>query len=276
MEAQLQHAISTEQLIRQMDRSIKSIFFELETLKLTLLKRATKLFHYKKLILTAGLLLAGSTSAFADEIVFNNWTTNYLYSGNYILEVNNDTAGYFDYSLTVNPWNAESTGLFIDLGNFDLPGDPFADPLVVDLHNDNPAGTVSLYTYDSNSPDCGAGCSLATLDPEVQPYLAAFDSEWELVFRLGEHTFDDIQTFSFRTSDFGLDLSAFEMAAVRSNQFCHGDDLLPDDEKPCYFGNKAYSNQPQPQPGPTVSEPGITALFAIALGIAGFARRNSA
>lgn len=226
--------------------------------------------NIKSLLAAAGLAAGLASSAQAGQITFTNWISSDSDVANYSLSIDDNTAGYFNYSVSVNPWNAEAIGLFFDLGNLDLAGNPFSDPSVLELSGSD----VALFSYDTPSPNCGASCALSsTLEAATQAELNNFDSEWELVFRLGDSGFDGIQTFNFTTTDFNLSLDAFEMAAIRSNQFCHGDDLLPTDENACYWGDKVYSVD---QAQVTVSEPGAFALLTLALAISGFARSRKA
>ena len=60
----------------------------------------------------AGLALSTSASA---SVVYDFAGA----TGNYQLTVT-QVGTEFNYELTVNPWNAEALGLFIDLGDFDL------------------------------------------------------------------------------------------------------------------------------------------------------------
>jgi len=51
-----------------------------------------------------------------------SWTNenNQPAVGNYILNVT-DLGSTFRWQVTVNPWNAEALGLFMDLGNVEIP-----------------------------------------------------------------------------------------------------------------------------------------------------------
>lgn len=225
----------------------------------------------KGLFATSALAAIMSTGANADQITFETWITNEGDTGNYILTIDDNTAGSFNYNVTIDPWNAEALGLFLDLGDFDLPGP-------VGLTNESPAGEVALYATDTSSMDCGDGCNLSGLDPTlIDP-----DGEWEMVFRLGQTGFDSIQTFSFTTNDFGLSLTDFGMAGIRSQQLCSGTDLLPGDIDSCGDSDKSYSSTPSdptdpgggPGGGPNVSEPGAFALLSLALAMTGFSRAN--
>lgn len=61
------------------------------------------------------ILLAMMPSLASATVIYNSWTSNDSQTGNYILTIN-ASGGFFNYNLTVNPWNAEALGLFIDLG----------------------------------------------------------------------------------------------------------------------------------------------------------------
>ena len=192
-------------------------------------------------------------SAHAAVITYDSWTTNEGNSGNYILTVDDNTAGSFNVNLTVNPWNAEALGLFIDFGNVDVGA--------VGLSSVNPAGQVSLFDTDTTSDSCGGGCNLNGLAPPVDNP----DGEWELVFRLGSQGFDNIQTFSFSINDFGLSLSDWGLVGIRAQQLCNGNDLLPGengDAEECNGSDKSYGSS---TPTHQVPEPGALALFGVGL-----------
>ncbi len=215
----------------------------------------------------------------AAEITYDTWTTNENDSGNYILTINDNTAGKFNFNLTVDPWNAEALGLFIDFGdkpigltNVDNGATP--DPLditAVGLSNVSPVGEVAVFNTDTSSDGCGQGCNLQGLSPPV----AVPDGQWELVFRLGSQGFDSIQTFSFTTNDFGLTLADFGLAGIRAQQYCDPGDLLPGDT--CDGSDKSYGSTnggPGPEPDP-IPEPGSLALLGLGLAGLGYFRRKS-
>ncbi|WP_367154556.1 hypothetical protein [Methylomonas sp. HYX-M1] len=211
----------------------------------------------KKLFLTA-LLAVPITSQSA---TFNTWTTNEGGTGNYILTVTEQaTDGIFDFNLTVNPWNAEALGLFIDFGNNDLGA--------TTLSNVTPSGQVSLFATDTSSDNCGSGCNLNGLFAPV----SSPDGEWELVFRLGSQGFNNIQTFSFTVGGLaGLNDTDITLAAIRSQQLCSGTDTLPTGS--CGGSDKSYGTPTFP--GPTVPEPGILGLIGIsALALRKFAKKQ--
>lgn len=210
-----------------------------------------------------GILASLSSSSFAGQIVFDTWTSYFpTPPPNYNVTVDDSTAGMLDFSVTVNPWNTEALGIFFDLGNNDI------NPALLGLTSADP---VVLFSSDTASPNCGAGCSIQLLMSQIDLNTGG-DDEWEMVFRLGEETFDNIQTFNFSINDMGFGLSDFVQVGIRSQQTCHGTDLLPGDLSDCYWGDKSFSASPQLSPGPTVSEPGTLSLIALALAMAGSVR----
>ena len=159
---------------------------------------------------------------------------------------------------TVEPWNAEGLGLFIDFGDVDITGP-------VGLTNIVPQDQIELYATDTMSNSCGQGCNLNGIDAPI----ANPDEEWELVFRLGRQGSQGIQTFSFSINDFGLDESAWGLVGVRAQQLCGpGDDPLPDgmcggSDKS--FGSGVIDPGPDPDPNPSVPVPGTLLLLGLGL-----------
>ena len=203
-------------------------------------------------IITLSVALMLSPLAHAGMIEYKTWETEPATdSGNYIFTVTQG-GGFFNYNLTVNPWNAEALGLFIDFGNVDLG-------VAANVTNEIPSGEVSLFAQDTMSNDCGAGCTLqGPFKKDEGP--GVYDNEWELVFSLADQGWDNIQTFSWTTQDFGLALSDFGLVGIRSQQLCSGNDLLPGDEDDCDGSDKSYSGTPV-----SVPEPATIALFALGL-----------
>ena len=206
--------------------------------------------------------LALSCAAASATVTYNTWSSNELPNGNYQFSVNhNPIAHTFNYNLTVNPWNAEALGLFIDLGAVTISGP-------VTLTNVLPSGQVAVHATDTAVHDCGSGCNLNGLNPPL-----ASDGQWELVFRLADTGFNGIQTFSWTTQDFGQDEEDFGLVAIRAQQLCTSG-TLPNNN--CNGSDKAYG---YPQAGNTpqqtqVPEPGSLALFSLALaGLAALRRK---
>ena len=212
------------------------------------------------------LLLAMMPSLASATVVYSSWTSNDSQTGNYILTIN-ASGGFFNYNLTVNPWNAEALGLFIDLGAVTV-----GTPGSVALTSVTPTGQVSVFATDTSSDDCGNGCNLNGL---TLPALVGGD--WELVFGLGGAGFDGIQTFSWTTSNFGLTESALGSVGIRSQVLCSGTDLLPGSQPTCEGSDKSYSSNGLHVGGgglATIPEPATLALLGLGLlGIAVTRRR---
>lgn len=204
----------------------------------------------RRILLLATLALSAQAQA---TIVYNSWTSNEPPSANYIFTVDH-VGNQFSYNLTVTPWNAEALGVFIDLGNV-LIG-------TVGLTDINPSNQVALYAQDAvangNTYDCGLGCNL-----QVNQLPALIGNDWELVFRLGSQGFDGIQTFSWKTNDFGLSLTDFGLVGIRAQQQCSGNNTIPSTTSAgnCDGSDKSYGY------GSTleIPEPNALALFSLAL-----------
>lgn len=217
--------------------------------------------HFKPVIsaaLAALALVAGNSHA---TVVYSTWSSNVTPNGNYILSVTH-AVDKFNWSLTVDPWNAEALGLFVDLGSATIGA--------VGLSNVNPGGQVAVYATDTPSDDCGNGCNLNGLS---LPSLVGGD--WELVFRLGDNGWDGYQTFSWTTADFGLTEAAFGVVGIRAQQLCGPGDLLPGDR--CGDSDKAYGTPTEdelPPTGGTIPEPASLGLVGLGLLAAAATRRR--
>jgi PEP-CTERM motif len=183
-------------------------------------------------------------------VVFDSWTSNESPNGNYIVSIT-DIGTQFAVDVTVNPWNAEVLGLFLDFGNVTVAGGIAS----LGLTDVAPVGEVSVFAVDTSSGDCGTGCNLNGLAvPLVTP-----DGQWEAVFRLGSQGFDDIQAFSFKINDLGLGEDDIKVVGIRAQQLCEQGGTLNNGDDGCGGSDKAYSTYNG------VPEPGSVALLAIAL-----------
>ncbi|CAE6957553.1 hypothetical protein ACOMICROBIO_GDFFDHBD_04039 (plasmid) [Vibrio sp. B1REV9] len=201
-----------------------------------------------------------TSSTVLATIVYDTWTSNEGSSGSYIFTVNHDQTNHlFNYEFTVDPWDAEGLGLFIDFGDQTMPGNTASD---IGLRNVTPSGEVTLWNVDTTSNSCGgAGCNLNGLNPS----LDAPDGEWELVFRLGSQGFDSIQTFTWTTDDFSLGLDDFGLVGIRAQQQCSGSNTLDNGDGGCSGSDKSYGSAGGVTPRNIIPEP--TSLFVFGLGL---------
>lgn len=206
-------------------------------------------------------------------VIYENWTSNDPGTGNYIVTVEHNVANEtWDISFTVDPWNAEGLGVFIDLGDFTLTDAvvltniSWAPPVILD------GDGVTLFAQDTTSDSCGPGCNLnglAAILPEP-------DGEWEMVFRLAGQGFDGIQTFNWSINDSalaGITDADWGLMGVRAQQLCPEGSLLP--EGSCGGSDKSYGTggaSPPEGPGEPIPVPGTLALLG--LGLLGLGRRQ--
>ena len=223
-----------------------------------------------KLTLPAIVLVATLLSSTAGaSVIFSDWKTNEGVSGNYIVTLDDSTAGFFDITLTIDPWNAEALGLFLDFGASTYGGSGTISAVSTAPTS---GGAVTFITSNTNSNSCGTGCNLNGLNPTL-----GYDDEWELVFRLADSGYDNIQTFQWTIDAGGLLLSDLVAAGARAQQLCDTGELLPDGN--CDGSDKSFAASPDDIfVGITslsfpVSAPGSLALLALgALGM-GWSRR---
>jgi hypothetical protein len=211
--------------------------------------------------LLATLLTAFCAQAAHSAVIYNTWSSNEPPDGSYVLTVTEDS-GALKFNLTVDPWDAEALGLFVDLGDQTVPFDSVS---VTDI---SPAGQVALFATDTTSSDCGQGCNLQG---------SGLTNEWELVFQLGAQGFDGIQTFSFTVSSTAFDFteSMLGTVGIRAQQLCNPGQTLPTGDCP---GSDKVWGEGTPTDEFNVPEPGMAGLLglgAIALGFAGMSRRRA-
>lgn len=210
-----------------------------------------------RLLVAAGAMTF-MASAQAGEIRYDSWSTNEGISGNYQLTVNDD-GGRFNFDLTVDPWNAEVFGLFLDFGDKSASG-------AIDLQDGS--GITNAWSNVTNDSCGGQGCNLGGLS---NFYTSDFDGEWGLVFRFGQQGFDGLQSFSWSTAMMGVGLDDFGLVAVRAQNLCSGDNTLDDGDDGCGDSDKSFGfSSPIP-----VTEPGMLGLMGVGLLMLGFRRRRA-
>jgi len=195
-------------------------------------------------------------------VTYEDWTSNDSQSGSYTVTIDhNVAASAWEFVFTVDPWDAEGLGLFVDLGDYDLS----ATPLLSNV-SWGPAvtgGDVVIWGTDTRSRNCGRGCNINGLAaPLPDP-----DGEWEFVFRLGEQGFDGIQTYSFSVNDAalsGITDSDWGLMAVRSQQLCPPGTTLSDGDSNCGGSDKSYGTG-RINPNPPVPVPGTPVLIGLGL-----------
>jgi hypothetical protein len=194
----------------------------------------------------------------AGEIRYDTWSTDEGTSGNYQLTVNDD-GGRFNFDLTVDPWNAEAFGLFVDFGGKSAAG-------AIDLQGDS---NVTSAWANLNNDSCGGqGCNVNGLS---NYYTSDFDGEWGLVFRFGQQGFEELRSFSWSTSMMGVGLEDFGLVAVRAQNQCSGDNTLDNGDDGCDGSDKSFGfSSPIP-----VTEPGMLGLMGLGLLMLGFRRHKA-
>jgi hypothetical protein len=213
-------------------------------------------------VLTLLFWVAGSAHGM---VTYDDWTSNDSQSGSYTVTIDHNVVdSTWEFVFTVDPWDAEGLGLFVDLGDYDLSATPLLsnvswDPAVTD-------GGVVIWDTDTSSSKCGKGCNINGLKaPLPDP-----DGEWEFVFRLGEQGFDGIQTYNFSVNDAalsGVTEADWGLMAVRSQQLCPPGTTLVDGDNNCDGSDKSYGTgviDPDPPP-PVVPVPGTPVLIGLGL-----------
>lgn len=217
----------------------------------------------KKIAISAALAcLCSVPVAVNAAALYNSWTTNEGDSGNYILTVTDQGAGNFNFNLTVDPWNAEALGVFVDLGNYNFDAAPSVTSSSSSPTSLNPA--VELFATDTTDNGCGNGCNLDGLSPPV----ATPDGQWEMVFRLGGQGYDGVQTFEWAVAGLtDIAESDFGLVGIRAQQLCDAGSTLPNGS--CTGSDKSYGSVQ------VVPIPAAAWLFGSGLaGLAGIARRK--
>lgn len=189
-------------------------------------------------------------------LIYNTWDTNEGNSASYIVTVNQN-GDAFDVEVTINPWDAEALGIFIDWGDFDLTS--------TGISGISPAGEVVVSGTDTTSNSCGGGCSIPN------NLYASPDGEWEWVIRLGDTGYEGLQTFNFTLAGNGLTESDWGRIGMRAQVQCSGGDVLPGDQGNCDGSDKSWGFG---TPDMKVSEPATVGLLGLGLLGMGLVRRR--
>jgi hypothetical protein len=206
-------------------------------------------------VLGLGVLATGAFVSPANAtLIYDTWVSNDSTTANYVVTVT-ENGSLFDVLLTIDPWNAEALGFFVDLGNRTI-----SDKTV---QNVSPIGQVALFANDTTATGCGQGCNLMGLFDSPVP-------EWEWVFRLGTQGWNGIQTFSFSFARNGATEADWGIVGLRAQQLCPAGTELPGGIESCDYSDKSYGSSTATQ----VPEPGALSLLAAGLLGLGFARRR--
>lgn len=224
----------------------------------------------RKRAVIAGMVAAMFAAPVGAAVIYQDWQPPSS-TGNYQLTVT-AVGTSFNWQLTVNPWNAEALGLFVDFGDVEIPN-TFTTAGITNISTTPTVGVpVTLFAQDTAAGDCGPGCNLngSPLEP-----LAVPDAQWELVFRLGAQGFDGVQTWNFTTPDFGLTEADFGIVAIRAQQLCPADTTLPGGIENCGGSEKVWAGPNGELPPSLISAPGSLALLGAGLLALGVTRRKS-